>query len=175
MSATGSPGPRPTPRVDELRRFVGQTIMRAPLVVEAGKVAEFARALHDPNPVYRDRDAAARAGFANVPAPPTFTAVLAHFPLDAMQTASAAGAVVAALGLNRERTLNGSQRWTYARTPMVGDELVATVRVSSVESRRGSSGRESTTITAATEYRDPAGDLVLTETVTLVELAASAP
>ena len=36
------------------------------------KIAEFADAIGDPNPVYRDRAAARAAGYPDVIAPPTF-------------------------------------------------------------------------------------------------------
>ena len=50
-------------------------------VVEEGKVAEFAKAVRDDNPAYRDRAAAARQGFAGIPAPLTFVATSAHWRL----------------------------------------------------------------------------------------------
>jgi len=46
--------------------------------VEAAPVMILARTLDDPNPVYSSEVAAAAAGFARVPAPPTFTFVMAH-------------------------------------------------------------------------------------------------
>lgn len=167
----GSAHPQTAARAAELARFVGQPLTRVTMRVEAGKVAEFARALHDPNPIYRDPEAARSAGFSNVPAPPTFSTVLAHYPLDSDEPRSPAAAVVAHLGLRRERTLNGAQRWTYERVPVAGDDLTATVVVTSVESRDGKSGNSFVSITAATEYRDRRDELVLSETVTLLELA----
>jgi len=38
---------------------------------------EYAQAIDDPNPVYRDLDAARQAGYPDVIAPPTFAVVVA--------------------------------------------------------------------------------------------------
>ena len=60
--------------LDRLADRVGDTVESVErLTVEAGKVAEFAAAVGDDNPVFRDVAAAAEHGLERRPAPPTFT------------------------------------------------------------------------------------------------------
>ena len=47
----------------------GKTFPPYEFHVERGKIREFADAIGDPNPVYRDPDYAAKMGFAGIPAP----------------------------------------------------------------------------------------------------------
>jgi len=57
--------------------FLGKTFPPGPAYeISRVKLAEFADAIGDPNPVYRDRSAAADAGFPDVIAPPTFPFVI---------------------------------------------------------------------------------------------------
>ncbi len=49
------------------------------LTVERGKIAEFARAIRDNNPIYFDQTKARAAGFADIPVPPTFFEVWLRF------------------------------------------------------------------------------------------------
>lgn len=48
-----------------------------PYEVSRLKIMEYAQAIGDPNPVYRDLDAARQAGYPDVIAPPTFAVVVA--------------------------------------------------------------------------------------------------
>ncbi len=55
------------------RDYLGRTFPPTePYEVSRVKIAEFASAIGDSNPLYRDREAAQAAGHRDVPAPPTF-------------------------------------------------------------------------------------------------------
>ncbi len=57
--------------------FLGKTFPPGPAYeISRVKLAEFADAIGDPNPVYCDRSAAVEAGFPDVIAPPTFPFVI---------------------------------------------------------------------------------------------------
>ena len=59
------------------RDYAGRTFPATePYEVSRVKIAEFADAIGDPNPVYRDRAAAVAAGYPDVIAPPTFPIVV---------------------------------------------------------------------------------------------------
>ena len=59
------------------RDFAGRTFpVSEPYEVSRVKIADFASAIGDPNPVYRDRAAARAAGHPDVIAPPTFAIVI---------------------------------------------------------------------------------------------------
>lgn len=91
------------------RDFVGRTYPpSAPYEVSRVKIREFAAAIGDHNPLYRDQEAAQAAGYPDVIAPPTFPIV---FSLQ-----SGGGALVDPdLGLNLAMVVHGEQRFEYTR------------------------------------------------------------
>jgi acyl dehydratase len=101
-------------------------------VYEVGraKIAEFATALGDDDPVYRDPAAARAAGHPDVIAPPTFAIVL---------TLEAANVVLddPDVDLDYSRVVHGEQRFTHHRPIRAGDRLVATTTIDAVRSVAG--------------------------------------
>jgi len=137
--------------------FVGRKYPPTP-AYEVGreKIREFADAIGDPNPAYRDADAARALGYPDVIAPPTFPIVLSM----------RAGAQVAfdpELGLDYSRVVHGEQRFVYSRPVRAGDRLTVTV---SVESIRSAAGNDLLTTRGDVSTAD--GELVLTAYSTLV-------
>jgi acyl dehydratase len=101
-------------------------------VYEVGreKIAEFATAIGDPDPVYRDAEAARTAGHPDVIAPPTFAIVLSL----------GAGDVVVSdpdVGIDYSRVVHGEQRFTHHRPIRAGDRLVATATIDAVRTVAG--------------------------------------
>jgi acyl dehydratase len=101
-----------------------------PYEVGLEKIREFADAIGDPNPAYRDRAAAAGLGHPDVIAPPTFPFVL---------TWRATRALVddPELGIDYSRVVHGEQRFVHARPVRVGDALTVTVTLETVRSAGG--------------------------------------
>ena len=64
---------------EDLKKIVGKPTSKATVVVERSAVTNFATAVCDDNPVYRDARAAAEAGFPAIPAPPTFAFVMTNW------------------------------------------------------------------------------------------------
>ncbi len=60
---------------DDLKKLIGKPMSKSKVVVERGPVANFAIAVGDKNRIYRDPAAAKEAGFAAIPAPPTWPLV----------------------------------------------------------------------------------------------------
>jgi acyl dehydratase len=79
-----------------------------PYEVSRVKIMEFAEAIGDPNPVYRDLAAARLAGYCDVIAPPTF-AVVGALP------ASIAAAREVFAGAGSPIIVHVEQRFDYAR------------------------------------------------------------
>ena len=124
--------------------------------VGAEKIREFADAIGDSNPAYRDVEVARALGYPDVIAPPTFPIVLSM----------RAGAQVVGdpeLGLDYSRVVHGEQRFVYARPVRAGDRLTVTV---SVESIRSAAGNDLLTIRGDLATVD--GEPVLTAYSTLV-------
>jgi acyl dehydratase len=120
------------------------------------KIREFADAIGDPNPAYRDPEAAKALGYPDVIAPPTFAIVLSM---------RAGGQVIfdPALGLDYTRVVHGEQRFVYSRPVRAGDRLVAVVSVENIRSRAGND-----IITTKGEIATDDGEHVVTAYSTLV-------
>ena len=131
-----------------------------PYEVSRVKIADFADAIGDPNPVYRDRAAAQAAGHADVIAPPTFAVVLS-------MTGSARAVTDPGLGLNYAMVVHGEQRFEYSRQIVAGDVLTSEVTISGIRD----AGRN-VMLTTQTEIRTVGGEHVCTAHTTLVERGA---
>jgi acyl dehydratase len=94
------------------------------------KIREFADAIGDAHPAYRDAAVAAQLGYPDVIAPPTFAIVV---------TMAANNRLIAdpELGLDFSRVVHGDQRFGYTRPIHAGDRLVSTVTVENITSRAG--------------------------------------
>jgi acyl dehydratase len=138
--------------------YVGRTFPpSAPYEISRVKLAEFADAIGDPNPVYRDRAAAQAAGFPDVIAPPTFPIVLSM---------ASSGQAIAdpGLGMNYAMVVHGEQRFEYARPLAAGDVVTAQVTISDIREV----GRNSM-MTTTTRIDTVDGEHVCTAYSTLVE------
>ena len=142
--------------------YAGRTFPATePYEVSRVKIAEFAEAIGDPSPVYRDRDAAIAAGYPDVIAPPTF-------PIVVTMGASAKTIADPGLGINYARVVHGEQRFEYNRPLRAGDLVTAQSTIETIRSV-GSN----TVMTTRTEVRTVAGEPVCTVYSTIVERGAS--
>jgi acyl dehydratase len=140
------------------RDYLGRTYPAVePYEVSRAKIADFADAIGDPNPLYRDRGAAQAAGYADVIAPPTFAIVLS-------MTSSARAIADPGLGLNYAMVVHGEQRFEYSRQIVAGDVLAADVTISDIRD----AGRN-IMLTTQTQIRTVGGEHVCTAHSTLVE------
>jgi acyl dehydratase len=142
--------------------YVGRTFpATAPYEVSRVKVAEFADAIGDPNPVFRDRAAAQAAGYPDVIAPPTFAVVVA-------MASSRTAVGDPGLGLNYAMVVHGEQRFDYSRPLHAGDVVTAQSTISAIR-EVGSI----TMLTTETQIRTVDGEHVCTGFSTLVERGAA--
>jgi acyl dehydratase len=147
------------------RDYVGREYP-ASTTFEVGRehVRQFAEAIGDPNPLYRDRAAAQAAGLPDVVAPPTFLTVLA-FRFGADSPVADPG-----LGLDYSLVVHGEQRFDLHRPVHAGDVLSSTQRVAEIRD----AGRNEL-MTLVTDVTDAAGRPVATCTMTLVSRGTAAP
>jgi acyl dehydratase len=142
--------------------YVGRTFpATAPYEVSRVKVAEFADAIGDPNPVFHDRAAAQAAGYPDVIAPPTFAVVVA-------MASSRTAVGDPGLGLNYALVVHGEQRFDYSRPLHAGDVVTAQSTISAIR-EVGSI----TMLTTETQIRTVDGEHVCTGFSTLVERGAA--
>ncbi len=137
--------------------FIGRTYPAA-RVYEVGreKIREFADAIGDPNPVYRDPEAARRAGHLDVIAPPTFPIVVTSW----------IGKQVIfdpELGLDYTRVVHGEQRFVATRPVRAGDRLTGVLTVDDIRAAAGND-----LITTRVEVTTEDGEPVVTAYSTLV-------
>jgi len=142
--------------------FIGRTYPAAE-VYEVGreKIREFADAIGDSNPIYRDSDAARRAGHPDVIAPPTFPIVI---------TARIGEQVIfdPELGLDYTKVVHGSQRFEVTRPVRAGDRLTGVLTVDNIQAAAGND-LISTRVDVSTED----GESVVTAFATLVARGTS--
>ena len=128
----------------------------APYLVGREKIREFSRAVLATNPINFDVDAARAAGHADLVAPATFPVVVQEATLAQLLAEPDAG-------IDFSRVVHGEQRFTYTRAIVAGDELTATLTVSSVKSLGGHN-----MVTADSDIVDAQGNHVVTAISTLV-------
>lgn len=126
-----------------------------PYLVAREKVREFAHAVFATEAVHFDPAAACALGYSDVVAPPTFPVVV--------QERTLAQLLASDSGIDFARVVHGEQRFRYSRPIIAGDELTATLTVSSVKALGAHS-----MVTAESDIVDAAGDHVVTAISTLV-------
>lgn len=137
--------------------IAGRTFPPAPpYLVGREKVREFARAVFSENAINHDPEVARAAGYADVVAPPTFPIVVQERTLAQLLLEPDAG-------IDFTRVVHGDQRFAYSRPIVAGDELTATLTVTSVKSLGGHS-----MVTSESAIVDATGAHVVTATSTLV-------
>ncbi|MEP6696921.1 MAG: MaoC family dehydratase N-terminal domain-containing protein [Pseudonocardiales bacterium] len=144
--------------------FIGKSYPPTePYEVGREKIREFAEAIGDANPAYRDRAAARALGHPDVVAPPTFPIVMA-------MRAAAQVTFDPALGLDYTRVVHGEQHFSYSRPVYAGDVLTVAVTVDDIRTAAGND-----IITTRGEISTADGEHVVTALSTLVARAPEGP
>ena len=140
-----------TERLDEL---VDVPPLEFSFPIEAGKIEEFADAIHSDHDVFRDPEAAAAEGYDAIPAPITFVETyrfersrLGEYEPDAY--------------FDNQLALHGAQEYDIHRQPVAGDRLTARRSLEETFTKEGSAGRLIFGI-FKTEYADADGEPVVT-------------
>lgn len=132
-----------------------------PYEVSRVKIADFADAIGEPSELCRDAEAARRAGYPDVIAPPTFAVVLSM--ASARQANDDPG-----LGLDYSMVVHGEQSFAHSRPLHAGDLVTATTTIESIKAV----GALSMMVTS-TDLSTIGGEHVCTARSTLVERGAS--
>ena len=107
---------------------IGKTYPPTVYAVGREKVREYAAAVGETNPLYLDVQAARRAGYADVVAPPIFAVVYAGRAV--MQ-----GIFDPELGIDFAHLVHGSQEFRWGPLVVAGDEITTTAAVKDVSAR----------------------------------------
>jgi len=94
------------------------------------KIAEYARAVGEENPVYFDREAARKAGFRDIPAPPMFAVVY---------SAGALGPAITdpEVGINLMAMVHGGQEFVWGEPVCAGDTITTTTELVDISEKDG--------------------------------------
>ena len=101
-----------------------------PYEVSRVKIAEFADAIGEPSELCRDREAAVKAGYPDVIAPPSFAVIIDQRSLKQVVTDPG-------LGLDYSMVVHGEQGFDYDRPLHAGDVVVATTTIDSIRAVGG--------------------------------------
>ena len=157
------------------RSVIGKATGAYRVRVERGPVETFASALKDDNPVYHDAGAAKAAGFADIPAPPTFSFAAQFWgrfaeeqPQDPTGGENPMQTVMGQLFAGGGLVLHGEQEFTYHRPIVVGDVLIGEGRVADIY-EKDSKGKTMTFVVTETVWKDEqSGQPVVTERFNLI-------
>jgi len=138
------------------RSLIGQWGPEGRMCVEAGKIAEFAKAVKDGNPAYARPDA--------TPAPPTFLMTIAHWM-------GSLGESRQGIKLDYRRLLHGEQEFEYVRPIRAGDVLTFRSRTKDVLQKEGKRGGTMTFVIGETEFKNQRGEVVAYMRNTAIETA----
>ncbi|MFF5010456.1 MaoC family dehydratase N-terminal domain-containing protein [Streptomyces phaeochromogenes] len=134
---------------------VGATGVEYEVLVERGKIREFAAAMQSENPAFQGLEAVV---------PPTFLAGTARWAPEGGRIET---------GFERARLLHGEQEYVFhGPPPRAGDTLIARERLVDHYTKAGRRGGEMRFAVVSTEFRSPAGDLVAEARATYIETAA---
>jgi acyl dehydratase len=138
------------------------------LPVDPDKVAEFATAVGEDNPLFFDPDVAKSKGFPGPLAPPTFTTTqIFQVPRDEREKRLGAN-------LDYARVLHGEQEFIYERLPVAGETLHGVMRIAKDFVKEGKRGGSMRFVTYESKFTDVDGALVLTANYTLIETSKDA-
>jgi acyl dehydratase len=109
---------------------IGKTWPAVDFEVEAGRVTQYADAVGEENPVYRDSAAAKQAGFRDLVAPPMFCVVY---------SAPAMGPAILDpdVEMNLMAMVHGGQEFVWGEPVCAGDVISTEVTCKSIEERDG--------------------------------------
>ena len=159
---------------DILSTIIGKPTGTKVVTVERGQLALFADAVKEKSPVYRDPRAAAEAGLAGIPAPPTYPFVMENFGAypelqdDDGPTGNPMAEVLGPLMAKGGIILHGEQEFTYHRPVYAGDVLVGEGTVADAY-RKESKGKTMTFVVVETAWRDrSSGEPVCTSRMNII-------
>ena len=112
------------------RTWIGHQIGQSTLLIERGRLRFFAKAIGETSPIYVDEGAAAAAGYADLPAPPTFV-------FAAELDSNTMFALFDQLGVALAKVLHGEQGFEYFAPIVAGDTVTVTSVVKDIYDKRG--------------------------------------
>ena len=153
---------------------VGDQLVTRRVLIELGPVANFAAVLEAEDPAHRSVLAAREAGFAAVPAPPTYAFVMDHFgahdDLQPIATGALAGLkeVARLLSADGGTVVHGEETFEYECPLLVGEIVDIEAEISDLSERSRPNANRMKFVTVKYVVRGAEGDLILTKRTTMI-------
>jgi len=112
------------------KKWIGHETGASELPIELSRLRFFAKAIGEGDPVYTDRASARAAGYADLPAPPTF---LFAAELDS----GAIDRLLEQLDIPMGKLLHGEQSFTYHKAACAGDTVSVRSRIEDIHDKKG--------------------------------------
>jgi len=132
------------------KKWIGHAFPSSTLTLERGRLQFFARAIGETDPVYTDVAAAQSAGYADLPAPPTFI-----FGIELESGAS--DQLLQTLGIPLKKLLHGEQGFTFHQSACAGDTVTVQPRITEIYDKKGGALEF---VVKLSEARNQRGELV---------------
>ena len=129
------------------RKWIGHALPPSVLPLERTRLQFFAKAIGETDPVYTDPAAARDAGYADLPAPPTF---LFAAELDS----GASNQLLADLGIPLAKLLHGEQGFSYHRAACAGDTVTVRSTITDIYDKKNGALEFVVKSSRATNQRD---------------------
>jgi hypothetical protein len=130
-------------------RFLGYELPPHTTTVDAWRLAFFAKAIGETDPVYSDLAAAKAAGHPSIPLPPTFIFCLEQGRPNAYK-------LMDDMGIHISRILHGEQHFEYRRPVYAGDVLTFRTKITDIYDKKGGALEFFVRATSVTNQRDEA-------------------
>lgn len=111
------------------RKHIGKTRPPHTVEIEKGRLLFFAKAIGETNPIYTDEEAARKAGYVSMLAPPTFTFCLEQDLPNAFE-------FLESIGVDMRKVLHGEQSFTYHGPICAGDRITLETRISDIHDKK---------------------------------------
>lgn len=128
--------------------------------VERGKIREFADALEDRDPLYRDAELARRSPLGGIPAPPTLLRTFLYEPRDAVEALKVR---------DWSFIVHGEQEFEYLAPVLAGDVLSAQDTIVSITEKESRRAGKLQIAVIESVFRNQRGEKVQVARRTLVE------
>jgi acyl dehydratase len=112
------------------RKWIGYETPASELALDRTRLRFFAKAIGETDPIYTDPAAARTAGYADLPAPPTFL-FAAELDSGAIDT------LLGQLDIPLRNLLHGEQSFTYHRAACAGDIISVRSRIEDIYDKKG--------------------------------------
>ena len=112
------------------KKHIGHEFKPFTAVAEAGKLKLFCKAIGEEDPIYQSEDAAKKAGYRAIPAPPTYLTAVTNDDPDK-------GGLLRLLNVDIGLILHGEQHYDYLAPVFVGDKVTCQQKIVDIYDKKG--------------------------------------